>query len=174
MRGLAQTVLTGVLLAVVAGGCVERKMLIRSDPPGTPVWVDERPVLLSELSEEDVPFGTSPEPGSESVRATTPLEYPFEHYGVRRVRVGAVRDGEGKALFVATEREVVIEPPWYQWFPIDFFVEVVWPFTVVDTHEIMIELEPAEPPPPTAVVERALEVSKEAERFREKALQPVT
>ena len=58
---------SSVLLLTVTG-CVERKMYIRSEPGGAPVWLDE------------------------TYAGVTPLEHPFVHYGVRRVRVGPLRD----------------------------------------------------------------------------------
>ena len=172
MRTLREVVLVGALLAAVSSGCVERKMLIRSDPPGAPVWVDEKAVLQSELSEQKVPFEARPAPEAETLIATTPIEYPFKHYGCRRVRVGPIRDEADKVLFLATEREVDIVPPWYQKFPIDFFVEVLWPWTLVDTHVIEIQLTRPSPPPALSEEERAEAVVREAEEFREKALHP--
>lgn len=172
MRRLRGIVLIGVLLAAASSGCVERKMLIRSDPPGAQVWVDDRPVLVSERSGQRAPFGSMPGPGTKTQIATTPLEHPFKHYGRRRVRVGPIRDESDKVLYLATEREVEIEVPWYQKYPIDFFFEVLWPWTLVDTHEIEIRLTRRPPPSAVPLEERAKEVVKEAERFREKALQP--
>ena len=172
MRTLRELVLVGALLAAVSSGCVERKMFIRSDPSGAPVWVDEKPVLQFELSGQKAPFGTKPTPGAETLVATTPIEYPFKHYGIRRVRVGPIRDESDKVVYLAAEKEVEIVPPWYQKYPIDFFVEVLWPWTLVDTHEIEIRLTRPSPPSALSVEERAEAVVREAEEFREKALQP--
>jgi len=172
MRTLMELVLVGALLAAVSSGCVERKMFIRSDPLGAPVWVDEKPVLQSELSEQKAPFGTKPAPGAKTLMATTPIEYPFKHYGIRRVRVGPIRDESDKVVYLAAEREVEIAPPWYQKYPIDFFVEVLWPWTLVDAHEIEIQLTRPSPPSAQSEEERAEAVVKEAEEFRQQALQP--
>jgi PEGA domain-containing protein len=49
------------LLAALATGCVERKMFIRSDPPGANVLLDGQPV------------------------GETPVEVPFTYYGTREL-----------------------------------------------------------------------------------------
>lgn len=145
---------TAVLWAVAINlcfctGCVERRMLIRSDPPGAPVWLDEQMV------------------------GVTPVELRFDHYGVRRVRIGPVRDAEGRVQRLATERMVNIAPPWYEEFPIDFFSEVLWPGTVVDVHQVALSLPPVSEQEPLYGEEQAEEVRKQAEEFRKKGSSPV-
>ena len=146
--------LAGLLLMMSGGtallGCVERKMLIRSDPPGAPVWVDEQCV------------------------GDTPLEYPFAHYGARRVRVGPVRDADGNVEYTEKERVALIEAPWYETFPLDFFFEVVYPGRLTDVHDLgVFELEPVGADPERHGPERVQQVLDRAEEFRKRALSSV-
>jgi len=141
------TVLAALLaLCVQSTGCVERRILIRSEPAGAPVWVDERPV------------------------GTTPLEYPFAHYGTRRVRAGPIYNELGTAEYLEQERMVRVEAPWYETFPVDFFFEVLWPTTLVDEHKVTLTLPAASTEEGLYGEERAKEIRKRGERFREKAL----
>jgi len=126
-------------------GCVERKLLVRSEPSGAPVTIDEEEV------------------------GNTPVEYEFSHYGTRRIRVGPVRDEKGAVAFAASEKMVPIEAPTYQKFPIGFFWEVLWPGTVVDKHPVEFTLEP---PREEYGEKAAKDVMKRAQDFRKKALSP--
>lgn len=136
-----------VVGAVLATGCVERKMLIRSAPPGAPVWIDEEYVGL------------------------TPLEHPFAHYGSRRIRVGPIRDEREKLQYMEKERVVDVEPPWYEKFPIDFFFEVIYPKQLTDEHELNVfVLDPVEERPEPQDEDRVRRLRQEAQEFRKKAL----
>ncbi len=164
-----------VVCALAAMGCghVERYILLQTDPPGAPAWVDEEYVGL------------------------TPVKYEFQHYGRRRIRVGPVREelGEGPAdtvaetpvtedgqpvppddsgqlLFEATERMYVTEVPSYQVFPIDFFYEVLLPTKRVDRHEVTISLRPVSAWPAESGQEAAEALVEEADAFRQRALAP--
>ncbi len=55
--------LLAALVAVLCGGCVERKLTIKSDPPGGKVWLDGEEV------------------------GETPVTVPFTYYGTRQVVV---------------------------------------------------------------------------------------
>jgi len=137
------------LAAVLTTGCVERYMVIRSEPAGAPVWVDE------------VRIGQ------------TPLTHPFHHYGTRRVRVGPVRDEGGAIAYGEAERLVEISPPWYEKFPLDFFSEVLYPWTLLDEHTVEFELLPPSEQGEHYGEERAREVLKQAEELRQEGLSPV-
>lgn len=142
----------GALLA--GAGCVERKMLIRSEPSGVPVWVDER------YAGTTLPDG--------------PLEYPFAHYGTRRIRVGPLRDENEKLVYHEMQRVVDIEPPWYETFPIDFFFEVLLPWRLTDEHVLPVfALKKAEEGPQRYDRERIQELREQAEAFRERALRTI-
>ncbi|NLW51141.1 MAG: PEGA domain-containing protein [Candidatus Brocadiaceae bacterium] len=146
MRHSIVTAAFAVALLTAASGCVERKMYIRSEPAGAPVWIDESYVGM------------------------TPLDHSFAHYGLRRVRVGPVRDEDGR---LTHEEQVVdweVEPPWYETFPFDFFAEVLYPEVLLDQHTLPLVVLPNAPEPghvpavdPDAVIARG-------EAYRERAL----
>lgn len=78
----------------------------------------------------------------------TPTTFHFTYYQPADLRFE--RDG------CRTLR--VIQPvkaPAYQVFPLDFFAEVLWPFTIRDEHTFRYTLEPAEDTTVEALVERA-------------------
>ena len=56
-----------------------------------------------------------------------------------------------------------LEAPWYQVPVIDFFTEVLWPFTIHDRQEMYFELEPAREVNRPELIERAKE-------FRDRAI----
>ncbi len=111
------TVLSGLTLAAAAllGGCVERKMVVRSDPAGAHVLLD--------LAEQD---------------ATTPATIPFEFGGTRLVTL--VAPG-----YEVLDAHAELRDPWYTWFPFDLFAEVLWPGTIEDVQEFEFTLRPYHP-----------------------------
>ncbi len=108
--------LTALSLSTLTG-CVERALLIRSEPSGARVFLDGKDV------------------------GTTPTRVPFDFYGTREVmvRYEPTERGEGPA-YAAETRLVPVRPPWFQWFPIDLFAEFVWPGTMVDEQVIEFTL----------------------------------
>ncbi len=107
------------LAALLAAGCVERKMMVRSDPPGATVT----------LNRLQTPGGV------------TPLEVPFDHYGTWHLalRREGCRDYEGAADLSA---------PWWGYPPFDLFTDVLWPFTIEDHREVAVTLAPLPDPLP--------------------------
>ena len=120
-------------------------MLIRSDPTGAPVWLDEQPV------------------------GATPLDLPFTHYGARRIRVGPLRDENDKRTHAEMERVVEVEPPWYEKWPIDFFAEALYPGRLIDEHRVPPFVLPTVGIAPEDE-DRAKRLRADAEAFRERAL----
>ena len=55
-----------------------------------------------------------------------------------------------------------IDPPWYQWMPLDFIFEVLWPGQFHDQRSQSFVLEPAKTPDPEALVDRARDTRKRA------------
>jgi len=55
-----------------------------------------------------------------------------------------------------------IDPPWYQWIPVDFFTEVLWPGEFHDQRSRNFVLTAATKPETEALVERARAVRKRA------------
>ena len=91
--------------------CVERKLFIRSDPPGAEVCLSGRKA------------------------GQTPLTVPFDYYGTRDVEMRL--DG-----CKAVRKHVEVPAPWYQYFPLDLFTDLLWPGTIEDVHEVFFVLEP--------------------------------
>ncbi len=137
-------------LALLACGCVERRVFIRSHPPGAPVWVDEEYV------------------------GVTPVAQEFRHYGWRRIRVGPVRDEGGRVRYREQRKELAVRAPWYETFPLDFFFEVLWPFTLQDRHAAPIfVLDPVEQPSAAWTDAELDELLRRADDFRQRGLTPV-
>lgn len=67
MHFFARSTIPILLLAVAAAGCVQRRMTIRSNPPGALVYVDDYQI------------------------GTTPVSHDFVYYGTRKIRL--VKDG---------------------------------------------------------------------------------
>ena len=134
MNRLAPSLL--LLLPLAAGGCVERFIYVKSDPPGATVTLDDREI------------------------GKTPVEIPFTWYGKRLLSV----ELKGRAPV----REVIaVDPPWWQFFPLDFITDVLLPFTLTDRAEFSYVLEEA------AVSDKELEdVKRRAAELREKAAGP--
>jgi hypothetical protein len=65
----------------------------------------------------------------------TPLDHPFDHYGTVAIRL--VKEGH-----VPHDGELRLAIPWYEWFPLDFVSEVLWPGTIRDVHTYAVGLDP--------------------------------
>ena len=133
--------------ALLLPGCVERKFLIRSDPPGATVLVNG------------------------AVAGVTPTEIAFQHYGMVRLEILPLdRDGDGWIDYRRHVGSHDLSSPWYQWFPIDFVTDNLWPWTLHDFHEAVVVLEPALEPgderDENEMRERARELRIRAERVR--------
>jgi hypothetical protein len=120
-----------MLLALGMTGCVERRMLIVSDPPGATVFVNGENVGLS------------------------PASVPFIYYG--KYDITLVRDG----YQTVTEHQP-IRRPWFEFFPLDFGAEVLWPGHIQDNRVISIPMSPVVQP-------RGEEILREANNVRGRA-----
>jgi hypothetical protein len=132
-----------LVLAALAAGCVERKLVIKPDPQDALVFVD----------------------GDEIASVQSRAIYRYEHYGSHKVVVR-------KPSYAVEERVVTLDPPWYQVFPIDFFFDVLWPVTIEDTRELEVVLEKrkdleGQDRPGRAVMERASDFESEAKKPEE-------
>jgi hypothetical protein len=107
-------------LALPPAGCVERKFLIRSEPEGASVRVNGLFV------------------------GRTPVEIPFNDYGVVLLEADPMdADRDSAPEFQGFSGPFDLAAPWYQWFPLDFFSDNLWPWTVVDRHGALLVLKPA-------------------------------
>jgi hypothetical protein len=68
----------------------------------------------------------------------TPCTLPFDYYGTRAIRVA-------KPGYRPHQGEVELAAPWYEWFPLDFFSEILWPGVIRDRHDYAVALEKIEP-----------------------------
>jgi len=129
--------------------------MIRSDPEGVPVRVNGIP------------------------RGTTPVEIPFEDYGVVRLETGEVdRNGDGFPEYAAFSGAFALDAPWYQWFPLDLFSDNLWPGTLHVRREACLVLAPALDPDSDADARAAkaripgLRIRAEKMRIEEEAAGP--
>jgi hypothetical protein len=105
-----------LLLALPVASCAARRFIaLTSEPTGATVQIDGQVV------------------------GSTPVEVPFEHYGVRQVTMTS----PGYATWT---RNVRVKSPWYGRFPMDVVSEILLPFGWKDRHEVHAEL-------PTQVIE---------------------
>jgi len=121
-------------------GCVIRTLTIDSEPPGAMVYLDDEPIGL------------------------TPVTTRFTYYGTRKIAVEKT-DVEGRLLY---ERKTVfekIDPPYYQYFPLDFFSELILPVKLEDEHYFSYQLESLRQKPKEG---RKKEVLKNAEELKER------
>jgi hypothetical protein len=85
----------------------------------------------------------------------TPVDVPFIYYGEYDILL--VKDG-----YVTKRVRQDVPAPWYQYPPIDFFAESLWPWQVTDIRPVVYDLEPL--PPPNLV-----QLKAEAVELRERA-----
>lgn len=64
----------------------------------------------------------------------TELDHPFSFYGT--VSVVVRRSG-----YLSKRLTVDLDPPWYQYFPLDFVAEFFVPWTIEDVHRVDAQLE---------------------------------
>ncbi len=116
----ALALLAVLAFALPAAGCVERRFLIRSEPEGAAVRMNGR--LLGR----------------------TPVEIPFDDYGVVQLETDPMDTDQDRAPeYQRFSAAFDLAAPWYQWFPLDFFSDNLWPWTVVDRHGALLVLKPA-------------------------------
>jgi len=137
-RRSVATMAVAMACAAAFAGCVEHRMVIRSQPEGARVILD-----------------------LEEIESRTPTEVPFEWSGTREVILIA----PGYRVF---EGHAELEDRWYSYFPLDFVAEVLYPGTIHDVQEFEFELEPYYPEdePFTSVQEEELESRLAALRER--------
>lgn len=135
MTGRSQRAILFVLAGlgcVVLPGCVERIMRISTDPEGARVIVNDEEVGLS------------------------PARTAFTWYGDYDIIIR-------KQGYKTLKTSYVVQAPWWQLPPFDLFTEVFLIGTLRDEHELpTYTLEPAETPPATEVVQRAVDMRSQA------------
>lgn len=116
------------LCPVLATGCVERRFVIITDPPGAIVY-DWKNQPLS----------------------ASPADAQFTYYG--KYKFTLVKDGYETQVV-----EEQVKAPWYQWVPFDFVSENLIPITFRDIRTFRYQLRPLLPVPPEVLLQRAEEL----------------
>ncbi len=117
---MQKLLLTAVLCGVcLLTGCVERALVITSDPPGADVTVNQQ------------------------WTGKTPYVLPFKHYGVYDIWIehpGFEENGRMVKFYPLHVGEPV-KAPAYQYAGVDFVTEVMLPATLQDVHNLHYVLE---------------------------------
>ena len=124
MKRRSLTSLFIVALAAALTGCVERRFVITSDPPGAMV-----------LDEKGLPLGP------------TPCDKTWLYNG--KYQFTLVKDGY--QTLVAQEE---VAPRWFEYFPIDFFTENLIPFPYRDIRRFHYQMQPMAILPPEMVLQQ--------------------
>ncbi len=112
-------ILSLLLASAVLSGCVERALVITSDPPGATVTVNQQ------------------------WKGTTPYVVPFKHYGVYDIWIEhpGVEENGRMVKFYPLHVGEPIRAPKYQYAGADFVSEVLLPTTLRDQHTLHYTLE---------------------------------
>lgn len=133
-----------LMTTAALSGCVERALVITSDPPGAEVTVNQQ------------------------WKGTTPYVIPFKHYGVYDIWIehpGVEENGRMVKYYPLHVGEPVRAPK-YQYAGADFVTEVLLPKTLYDQHTLHYTLERvAEADDLDDVLDRAAQL-REASRAR--------
>ena len=112
-------------------------------------------IVLSGCVERELFIHTDPPAASMNLDGRdygeTPVAIPFHYYGTRALELRLEGHRVKRTL-------IAVEEPWYQYFPLDLFFDVLWPFTIKDNQVFFIELEPVpehEPVDRAEILERA-------------------
>jgi hypothetical protein len=118
-------VLLGALLgAGLLPGCVERRYVITSDPPGAVVLRNGQPL------------------------GATPVDDHFVYYGDYEFTL--IKDGYETLKVVQR-----IPTPWYEYFPLDFVSENLFPWPITDVRRFHYKLEPRRVVNPNQLLDEA-------------------
>ncbi|HUS58154.1 MAG TPA: PEGA domain-containing protein [Planctomycetota bacterium] len=85
----------------------------------------------------------------------TPVDVPFTAYGTRRILL-QMEDHQARG------ESAKLIAPWYSIFPIDFFTDVLCPFTFHDVKSFHYEMQPLGPTDMKALEQRANEFAEQA------------
>jgi hypothetical protein len=146
MRGVRRLAFLLLVLSATAWGCVERKLIIRTEPPGAVVLLDNK------------------------VIGTSPIERDFTFYGARKVEARWDPFLSETERFQTVGETRYLNAPWYQWFPLDLLFEFLWPFTITDERVFDLKLRPFEAEDPSATDARMEGLTRRADSMRARTL----
>lgn len=112
------------LAASTLAGCVERRFVITTDPPGAIV-----------IDEKGLPIGAAP------------VDRQWIYNGIYEFRL--VKDG-----FQTQVVREHVAAKWYEYFPLDFFAENVVPWTIRDIRRFHYQMQPLAVMPPDTVLQQ--------------------
>jgi hypothetical protein len=121
-------------LVATGAGCVERELVITSEPSGAVVWVS------------DVEVGR------------TPLRMPFTWYGDYEFILR--HEGTDTQQYDTLKTNAHLLPQVYEWPPLDLLSQMA-PWTYRDVRYLHFELPPASPPTDEQLLQRAGELREE-------------
>jgi hypothetical protein len=133
--GRAGVALVWLLGLAASSGCVERRMTVRTNPPGALVSVSGG--KLDSLSDEHE-LGFSP------------VSTNYVYNGTRRITL--VKPGYATRTVYQD-----LKPRWYELFPLEFFAENVIPWRLRDHRVLQYDLEPQPLTPTQPLLERGEE-----------------
>ena len=85
----------------------------------------------------------------------TPVTVSFVHHGVREVSLY-------KRGYEKIKKYEEIKAPWFEWFPLDFFFEVLYPGKLKEEHVLSYKLQPAKEVDKKELLRRADELRQKA------------
>ena len=105
-----------------ACGCnsVQRRLTVRSDPPGALVQVDGEQL------------------------GTTPRSVDFTYYGTYEIQLSKPADEFSEFGYDTLTLQQPVKPPLYQIFPFEFFADNFLPFRVTNRHDFVYRMQPRE------------------------------
>jgi hypothetical protein len=113
--GLSVVLFAGLIMSLLLGGCVERRLTINTEPQGAIVVLNDEEIGIS------------------------PVMVSFEWYGDYNVRIS-------KEGFETLKTHRKLKSPWYDYFPFDFFAQIVNPKRIVDSYQWSFTLAPQTEP----------------------------
>ena len=118
--------------AALLAGCVQRRLIVRSNPPGARVIVDDTYEM-----------------------GITPVAFNYTYYGTRKIKL--IRDGyETLTVYQA------LPAPWYQWPGLDFITENLIPWEIRDERVVEYQLRPQAVVPTAQLLQRAQQLRRQS------------
>lgn len=110
------TLVSLLLVALATPACVERILVVRTEPSGADVYINGQKA------------------------GTTPLEHEFDFYLPMDIELRKydAREGGYRAVHLVKDPKI----PWHQYFPLDLVTEFLVPWPIRDVHYVDVELQP--------------------------------
>ena len=115
-------------------------------------------ILTSGCIERELKIDTTPQGAMVTLNdeeiGQTPVAVSFNWYGDYYVRIA--KDG-----YETLNTHKMLKAPWYDHFPFDFFVGVLWPQRIVDSYEWTFELKEKKEMTREELLQKAQEIQKQ-------------